>query len=236
MKAHENYLEKIKNIMADIESDYDKSINDAANIIADSIEAGGIIQAYGGGHSYGSALEIVERAGGLIPSKMIKDPSMGLYEKVEGAAYYLTRRLRIEPNDCVVIISNSGRNPFQIDLAIFAKKSGVKLIVVGSREASKNLTSRHSSGKLLIDYADVFIDNHVGLGDASIKLDGLETKIAPTSSIAVATALNLLMINTVQKLITRGVTPPISISGNLDNSEEHNLELGNRYRNRIFNY
>src|SRR3569832_509318 len=41
-------------------------IDDAVNVIADSLEAGGVVQAFGTGHSEAFAMEIAGRAGGLI--------------------------------------------------------------------------------------------------------------------------------------------------------------------------
>ena len=230
------YSDIVKEILNDIEENSIEDIKEAGSVIADCLSKDGIIQAYGGGHSYGSALEIVNRAGGLAPAKMIADPSLGLYEKVEGAAEYLIRGWRIEPNDVVVIISNSGRNPFQIELAQFAKSKNVKLIVVGSQVAKEQLKSRHSSGVHLSELADVFINNHVPLGDATISMEGLEANIAPVSSIAVAFTLNLVMIDTVEKLLAMGITPPVNKSGNIDNSLEHNKKLRQKYEHRISNY
>jgi len=65
----------------------------------------------------------------------------------------------LRPNDCFIIISNSGRNPLVVELADIVKKRGVKLIAVTSLDVSKKLTSRHSSGKNLYEFADVILDN-----------------------------------------------------------------------------
>lgn len=230
------YSEIIEQLLHKIDTESVQSIGDAASLITKSLISGGIIQAYGGGHSHGSALEIVDRAGGLIPAKIIVDPSQGLYEKMEGAAQYITRKLRIEENDVVVIISNSGRNPFQIDLAQFVKSQGASLIVVGSEIARQTLKSRHSSGIVLGNLADVFVDNHVPLGDAAVAVEGLDTKIAPVSSIAVAYILNQMMIMTVEQMVEQGETPLVYKSGNIDGGQEYNRKLRNKYRDRIFNY
>ncbi len=43
-----------------------RAIHEAAVIMADTIERGGIIRAFGSGHSHANALEICGRAGGCI--------------------------------------------------------------------------------------------------------------------------------------------------------------------------
>ena len=46
-------------------------IDDAIAVIADSLEAGGVVQAFGTGHSEAFAMEIAGRAGGLIATNRI---------------------------------------------------------------------------------------------------------------------------------------------------------------------
>ena len=48
-----------------------KAIDDAVLLIADSLEAGGVVQAFGTGHSEAFAMEIAGRAGGLIATNRI---------------------------------------------------------------------------------------------------------------------------------------------------------------------
>ncbi len=43
----------------------------AARLLADSVEAGGVLQAFGTGHSEAFAMEIAGRAGGLIPTNRL---------------------------------------------------------------------------------------------------------------------------------------------------------------------
>lgn len=48
--------------------------------------------------------------------------------------------------------------------------------------AEKSLP-RHSSGKMVYQLADLVIDNHCEFGDATLHIEGLETKTGPTSTI-----------------------------------------------------
>src|SRR5699024_8496201 len=148
------YFEEINKLLNNLEETQQENIELAGSIISESIVNGGILQAFGSGHSYAAAIEISGRAGGLIPSKAIIDPAEGEYEKIEGVGIQLSKKIDIEKSDCFVIISNSGRNPLSIELAKWVKDHGNKLIVVTSLDASKKSNSRHSSGKKLYEYAD----------------------------------------------------------------------------------
>ena len=153
------FFDKAREIMEKLENTQRDNIHRAALLISESIRSGGILQAYGSGHSYAAAIEVCGRAGGLIPSKLIGEPQFGEFEAVEGNAFYLMRKVDIRPDDIFILISNSGRNPMTIEMADYIKKKGNPLIVVTALDVSKASVSRHSSGKLLYEFADVVLDN-----------------------------------------------------------------------------
>lgn len=223
--------ERLMRVLAENEGE---AISKAADILAAGIIEGGILQAFGSGHSYAAAIEICGRAGGLIPSKVINDPAAGLYESVEGVGAILTHKVRIDPNDVFVLISNSGRNPLMIELAQWVKEHGNKLIVVTALEASKSSSSRHSSGKLLYEFADVVLDNHSIFGDAALEIEDLDTKICGTSSFSAVLLLQQMVYEAVRKMVAVGYRPPVYKSANIDGGMEFNIELENQFSDRIF--
>ena len=81
-----------------------------------------------------------------------------------------------------MIVSNSGRNPVPIEMAMEARGKGLKVIAVASIGFSKGVPSRHFSGLRLADVADVVIDNGVPPGDASVEIGGLAQKMGPVSA------------------------------------------------------
>lgn len=220
-------------MLTEVEADQSENISKAAELIADSIMNGGIIQSFGSGHSYAAAIEVANRAGGLFAAKLIKDPAMGMYEALEGTGNILLRRVEILPEDCVIIISNSGRNPLTIEMAMKIKTIGAKLIVVTSLAASKHLKSRHSSGRLLYEFADVILDNHSVDGDAAIEVKGLDAKVCGTSSIGSAALLQATILRSIELMISRGFNPPVRISANVDGGTERSLEIEKKYTHRI---
>lgn len=227
---------EVEKLLQKVEENQMDNVHAAAKLVADSIMSGGILQAFGSGHSFCGAVEITGRAGGLIPAKNIKDPAMGKYEMLEGVGVQLSKSVEILENDVVVLISNSGRNPMGIELAQYVNRVGAKLIVVTALDASKSMTSRHSSGKLLYEFADVVLDNGVGFGDSSIEVEGLEDKVIGLSSISVATLLQAVILESIELMVAQGYKPPVYLSANIDGGPEHNEKLIEQYKHRIYRF
>ena len=228
------YFEVIEELLKEVEVSQAANISKAAELIAESIMNGGMIQAFGSGHSMAAAIEITGRAGGLIPTKRINDPAMGKYERIEGVGTLLCKELDIRKEDVVVLISNSGRNPLPIELAIHCHNVGAKVIVFTSLEASKKLSSKHSSGKNLWEYGDVVIDNCVMEGDASIEVEGLPVKVCGTSSVSVAVMENAMMLEAIEIMVSKGFFPPVYMSLNVDGGVEFNEKLVGQYFDRLY--
>lgn len=223
-----------RNLIDELEETQMEAIESAATLFAETIMDGGIIQAFGAGHSNAGALEITHRAGGLIPTKNIKEPAGGAYESIEGVGDSFMKKVDVREEDVVVVISNSGRNPLPIEIAISSKGKGAKVIAVTSVAASKNLTSRHSSGKNLYEVADVVLDNRIIEGDSTIDVEGLDTKVCGMSTITTAVLLQAVTLRSVEIMLERGFTPPIYKSQNIDGGKEYNEELEAKYIHRLY--
>jgi len=227
------YFKVIESLLNEVETTQSENITKAAHLIADSIMNGGLMQAFGSGHSYAAAIEICGRAGGLIPSKVIKEPAMGNYEAIEGVGGLFVKRTDFRKDDVIIIISNSGRNPLPIEIALKVKEVGAKLIVVTSLEASKKLSCRHSGGKNLWQYADVILDNRVAFGDATIEVPGLPVKVCGTSSIAAAALLNASVLEAINFMVSKNFIPPVYMSANVDGGNEFNEKILDKYSDRL---
>ena len=59
------YYVLIEELLKELEESQAENITKAAELIAESVMSGGIIQAFGSGHSMAGAIEICGRAGGL---------------------------------------------------------------------------------------------------------------------------------------------------------------------------
>lgn len=228
------FFNVVEKLLSELELTQESNIESAAQCVADAIMRGGILQSFGCGHSFGSALEVASRAGGLIPSKCMRDPAYGAYEHIEGVGTHFLKKVDIAPEDVVVVISNSGRNPMPIEIALGAKERGASVIAVTSVEASKKMSSKHSSGKHLYEVADVVLDNRVPEGDAAVMLAGMDTAICGVSSISAAVLLQCMMYRACEIMVANGCVPPIYKSQNLDGGREFNEKLTAEYFSRIY--
>lgn len=228
------YYVVVEELLKKVEKTQAKNITKAAGMIADSIISGGLLQAFGCGHSMAGAIEITSRAGGLVPAKWIKEPALGAYERIEGVGELFCQKLDVKKEDTVVLISNSGRNPLPIEVAIKCKSAEAKIVVVTSMEASKKLRSKHSAGKNLWEYADVILDNCVTDGDAAIEVPDLPIKVCGTSSVAVAVMLNAMILEAIEIMLSKGFIPPVLMSSNLDGGPEFNEKINQKYFDRLY--
>jgi uncharacterized phosphosugar-binding protein len=153
---------------------------------------------------------------------------------VEGVGVQFCKKLDVRKEDVIVLISNSGRNPLPIEIAMYCKEKGAKIIAVTNVESSKSMTSRHSSGKKLYEFADVILDNCVMDGDASVEIPGLPVKVGGTSSISAALMENVMMLEAIEIMVEKGFTPPIFMSANVDGGPEFNEKLTVKYFDRLY--
>ena len=214
----------------------------AAEIVAEAIANDGILYTFGTGHSHVVAEDVAYRAGGLAPVDAILEPSLTGHskvwqseymERVEGMAEVILNYYGISSKDALVVISNSGRNAAPIEMASGARARGVPVIAITSLAHSKGTVSRHSSGQKLYELADVVIDNCCPRGDCLLQLDGLDLPVGAGSGVAGLFIMHTIIVAATQKLLERGIEPPVFMSGNLDGSDEYNEAVLERYRGRI---
>ncbi len=220
-----------------------EAIRKAADMMAHVIADDGAIYAFGASHSFIIAEELVYRTGGL----MLVNPiyPQGMHLMVRPAP--LTSRLERLPNlgteliaaspmrseDLLIIASTSGRNPVVVDAALAARDLGVQIVGITSFAYTQHVSSRHSSGKKLVDLCDVAIDNGAPAGDAVVEVPGFPQKVSPLSTVTGCAIVNALVAETVALLVARGIEPPVFISANLDGGDEHNARLLAANRHRI---
>ncbi len=218
-------------------------IRAAAQILADQIAKGNLINTIGtGGHSFIGAEEMFYRAGGLVPVNPIFETGVSLppgalrstaIERTPGFMPGILQTYGIKPGQVMVIVNAYGINSATIDTALECKRSGLTTIALTSPQISLGLApnhpSRHPSCKNLFEIADLYIDTHVPMGDASVSLEGFETKVGPISTIANAFAIECMVVETIELLLQRGIDPPVWKSGNSPGGDEYNQKHLDRY-------
>jgi uncharacterized phosphosugar-binding protein len=97
----------------------------------------------------------------------------------------------------------------------------------------QNHPSRHPSAKNLYQEVDYFLNCHLPYGDAVVEIKGCLQKTGPTSTFCNVFTINLLMIETVKRLMEMGVQPPLWMSANLPGGDKANRSLEEKYIPRI---
>ncbi|GGP13883.1 SIS domain-containing protein [Nonomuraea glycinis] len=212
----------------------------AGELIFTALRAGGVLQAFGTGHSRSVALELVGRAGGLVPANQLGIRDLVYYgdatpdeildpkvERVPGLAGRIWELADIRPQDVFVVISNSGGNAAVVELARLAVDHGHPLIAITSRAHTSRV-----SGPKLADLAAVVIDNGAPYGDAAVELpDG--TTICPVSNLTGVLIAQLLVADVAGRYLTAGAHPPVFRSANTPGGDAYNATLLDPYGERV---
>lgn len=239
---NKDYLKNIINLLHKLENTQENMIDRVADVCAECIYNGGLLYFFGTGHSHMICEEPFYRAGGLACIYPILETDLMLhegaskssgYERLEGLGNLAVANTNISKGDVLFIASNSGRNCAVIDAALEAQKRGAITVAITSMDHTTKVASRHSSGLNLYQVCDYVLDNGGEMGDASVELAGMEQKIAPTSSVMDITLVNLILVNTVEILLRKGMKPPVFMSANTDAGDQANKAVLDMYRARI---
>ena len=245
------WLENARNIMTKIEETQMENIKQAATVMADSIECGRWVHTFGCGHATIPIEEMYPRIGGFVGfHPMIELPltfftritgEMGVHqfvflERVEGYGVEIMKGYTFDTRDTMWLFSHSGINNVNIDVAIEARKKGMKVVVFGSAAEAKGKQTRHSSGKTIFDLADIVVDTCAPSGDASVALKNHQDKVGPVSTMAFVTCVWMTVTTVAEILADRGVKLFIHPSHNVpgDNTAKQRLEEAlSEYKTRV---
>ena len=238
----ELYFVKIQELLKEIQISQKKEMTEAAGWLAEAIQNEVIIHLFGCGHSHIFGEEVFFRAGGLAAVSPIFHEPLMLHEgaarasQIERKNDYASKFLSevdFQPQDVLFVISTSGRNPVPVDVALYAKEKGTKIVVITSRTYANSQESRHTSGQHLHDVGDLVIDNLAPIGDAILSLDEIAVPFGPVSTVVGVTILQAIFSEAIKKMVANDFDPPIFLSGNIEGSDEHNQRLLDKYGKRI---
>lgn len=209
-------------------------ITRAAEAIARTAAADALVRPTGAGHSLAAVLETFFRAGGLAFVRPIWHPDVLPFhgarkataaEREIGLGAAVAAEAGIGADDTVVVFSNSGANPFPIEVATAARTAGATVIAVTSRHANDAAPKR--SALRLVDTADIVIDTAVPPGDATWPPEAPVT--APVSSLATTTVWTLIL----REVHRLAPDAPRWRSANVPGNDEFNRGLVERFAARI---
>ena len=245
------WLANTRDIMSRIEETQMENITRAAHVMADTIECGRWVHTFGCGHATLPIEEMYPRIGGFVGfHPIIELPltfftnitgEMGVHqfiflERVEGYGVEIMKGYTFDERDTMWLFSHTGVNNVNIDIAIEAKKKGMKVVVFGSAAEAKGKKTKHSTGKNIFELADIVVDTCAPAGDASVPLKNHVDKIGPVSTMAFITCVWMTITTIAEILEERGVKLFIHPSHNVPGAGDSKSRLDEalaEYKKRI---
>jgi uncharacterized phosphosugar-binding protein len=231
--AGQRYLRHLSGLLERLEREQWPHIRSAATIIAETMAAGRTLHAFGSGHSHMLTEELFYRAGGFVRVRPILFEGLMLHasaplstslERVPGLASAILDDHVVEAGDAMLIASNSGSNAVVTEMAREARRRGLRVMAITSLEHATSDAARQGSGPRLHELVDVAIDNGGMVGDAAIELEGLPSRVAPTSTVVGAAIANALVAEVCELLLAMGIVPEVFTSANVLGGDDANAE------------
>ncbi len=229
MSITKQYLEKGKSIISSIEMQQDQ-ILEVAHLFASSILKGRMVHLFGSGHSRIMVEEMWPRFGSFPGFNPIVELSLSFHnlvvgangqrqamflENVSGLAERILRNFDISEDDTALVVSSSGCNVVPIEIAEEFQKRSIKVVALVSKLHLEGSTSRKSDGRKLTDFSDYVLDTGAPLGDAMIYLEGLDTPVAPGSTLGGVLLVNAIKAEVANILHQNGKSPKVLSSGKI---------------------
>ncbi|MBL9139333.1 MAG: SIS domain-containing protein [Verrucomicrobiales bacterium] len=221
------YLDACREILSTVASQL-AQIRRAADHFAQTILAGRMVHLFGSGHSRILVEEMWPRYGSFPGFNPIVELSLSFHnlvvgangqrqamflENVPGLADRILRNFDIHTEDSALVISSSGCNVVPVEMAEGFQRRGVKVVAIISRKHSEASTSQRSDGKKLQDFATITLDTGAPVGDAMVHIEGLETPVAPGSTVGGCMLVNCLKAEIADRLTQAGAPPKVLTAG-----------------------
>jgi uncharacterized phosphosugar-binding protein len=238
MNVTEAYLKKSTEIIDTVNGQQEK-IRQAAQLFAETILAGRMVHVFGSGHSRIMVEEMWPRYGSFPGFNPIVELSLTFHnlvvgsngqrqamflENVNGFAERILRNFDLKEIDTALIISSSGCNVVPIEMAEIFQKNKIKVVSIITEKHSAKSTSKRDDGKKLGDFSDLILDTGAPVGDAMISIPGLDTPVAPGSTVGGALLINCIKAE-LAALLTNAGQPPKVLSGAVVVGQERAVSL-----------
>jgi uncharacterized phosphosugar-binding protein len=234
----DEYLDKCESIIKTVRAQKN-DIQKAAQWFAETILAGRMVHVFGSGHSRIMVEEMWPRYGSFPGFNPIVELSLSFHnlvvgangqrqamflENVSGLAERILRNFALRENDTALIISSSGCNIVPIEMAELFQQKKIKVVALVTKLHAAKSNSKRSDGKKLTDFADIILDSGAPIGDSMIYVEGLQTPVAPGSTVG-----GVLLVNTIKaelaKLLTAAGQPPKVLTAGIIAGDEKAKEL-----------
>jgi len=232
------YIHRLTALIDQAAKANEEAFGKAASRFADSLEGGGLVHLYGSGHSVLPVQEVFPRYGSYVGFNPLTDPRV-MWHNVLGAGgvrellwlerteKYAEKFLDHQPlneGDSIIIFGHSGRNSSGIDTALYAKKRGIFVVAVTSKN-NLDKPATHSSGKRLADAADVVIDTCSPIEDAVVPIEGWSRPVSGSSTVLAMIMAHELLARTAEQLSKRGIELPVFASPTIAGVTLHDTDV-----------
>ena len=226
MTPSEDYLIAARGLI-DVVHGQLNAVRTAADWFAETILAGRMVHVFASGHSRIMVEEMWPRYGSFPGFNPIVELSLTFHnlvvgangqrqamflENVSGLAVRILRNFDLSPVDSALVISSSGCNVVPIEMAEGFAARGIKVVSIVSARHSQSSKSNRADGRKLQDFSDLVLDTGAPPGDAMVKIAGLDTPVAPGSTIGGCLLVNTIKAEVAQRLTAAG-QPPKVLSG-----------------------
>lgn len=227
MTLTEQYLQRCQHILNEV-AKQQNDIRQAARWFADSILAGRVVHVFGSGHSRIMVEEMWPRYGSFPGFNPIVELSLTFHnlvvgangqrqamflENVPGLADRILRNFDLSAQDTALIISSSGCNVVPIEMAELFQQNGIKVVSIITKEHSEQSASKRPDGRKLGDFSDLVLDTGAPVGDAMVQVPGLDTPVAPGSTVGGAMLVNSIKAEVACYLTEAGHPPKVLSAG-----------------------
>jgi uncharacterized phosphosugar-binding protein len=256
MTPSADYLSRCRELVDTVENQ-SAAIRQAADWFAATILANRMVHLFGSGHSRILVEEMWPRYGSFPGFNPIVELSLSFHnlvvgangqrqamflENVPGLAERILRNFDLSSQDSALVVSSSGCNVVPIEMAAGFRQRGIKVVAIISRQHAEASQSRNADGTKLSDVADLVLDTGAPVGDAMVKLDGLDTPVSPGSTVGGCLLVNSIKAELADRLNKAGHPPRVLTASALVGSEratslfesaydEHARRLAGLYQN-----
>jgi len=211
----------------------------AARWFSETILAGRMVHLFGSGHSRILVEEMWPRYGSFPGFNPIVELSLSFHnlvvgangqrqamflENVPGLAARILRNYDLSSQDTALVASSSGCNVVPIEMAEEFRRRRVRVVAVISKQHSDKSKSQRADGRKLQDFADLVLDTGAPVGDAMVRIPGLETPVAPGSTVGGCLLINAIKAELADRL-TRAGHPPLVLTAGAVVGKEKATEL-----------
>ena len=227
MNYIQEYLIKCQGLIEQV-AKQEVQIKEVAALFANTILEGRMVHVFGSGHSRIMVEEMWPRYGSFPGFNPIVELSLTFHnlvvgangqrqamflENVSGLAIQILRNFDLSDIDTALIISSSGCNVVPIEMAELFQKKGIKTVGIISKKHSEVSTSKRADGLKLQDFCAIVLDSGAPIGDAMIKIENLETPVAPGSTVGSCMLINCIKAELANLLTQAGQPPKVLTAG-----------------------